>query len=400
MAAGLGTRMDPLTRTRPKVMLPVAGKPMLEHLVRNGVDAGFDQVTLLVHAFQEDVKAHFEGLDLPVFFVEQGKPQGTGHAVATLHDAIDGPFALASGDSYVATADLESLRSISHATVGTKHVDDARAFGLLDIQDGRLVGVQEKPDDATAGHINTGTYYVDDALGALCHDIQPSPRGELEFTDALAAHDDVHTMEIPSWLEAGRPWDLLDMQAAIMASMETRIDGTVSENTEIEGPVHVAEGATITGATRIEGPVWIGPGAKIGPHSYIRGSTAIGAKCHIGASVEIKNSIVMDHSNVPHLSYVGDSVIGSGCNLGAGSTTANLKVNDRNIGVKWHGKEWIDTGRRKLGIICADNVKTGINCSFNPGTVFGEGCMVPPGTVWSGWVEPDERGMAQVAGGV
>ncbi len=389
--------MDPLTRTRPKVMLPVAGKPMLEHLVNNAVAAGFRDITLLVHAFQDQVREHFADHAADIHFVEQGEPQGTGHAVACLHDAMDGPFALASGDSYLATSDLQKLRGASHASVGAFHVDDARPYGLLDVEGDLLVGVQEKPKDATPGPINTGTYFVDDALGAACHDLKPSPRGELEFTDALAAHGDVRVLPLETWIEAGRPWDLLDMQAAIMEGMAPQIDGEVSNQAELIGPVHVAAGAEVLGATRIEGPVWIGPGAKVGPHSYIRGSTAIGAHCHVGASVEIKNSIIMDNSNVPHLSYVGDSVIGQHCNLGAGSTTANLKVNDQPVGVKWQGETWIDTGRRKLGIIAGDHVKTGINCSFNPGTVFGANCMTPAGTVWSGWVEPDADGMAKMA---
>ncbi len=397
MAAGRGTRMDPLTRTRPKVLLPVAGRPLMEHLLGSAKAAGFRRFTCIVHEGQDQVRARyaigFEGL--PVAFVDQGKPQGTGHAVASLAGHVDGPFALASGDSFLSAADLGKLRGTAGNAVAGKHVADARAYGLLAIADGSVAGILEKPASG-GGHVNAGAYRFEADVVERCRRLKPSPRGELELTDAVTGlAKDGHSaryVEVASWMEAGRPWDLLDLQAHLMAGLKTRIDGDVGPRVDVEGPVVVEAGAKVLNGCRIEGPAWIGRDAKVGPNAYLRPATSLGAKTHVGGSVEVKNSILGEGSNIPHLSYVGDSVIGSGCNLGAGTQVANLKVNDHDVRVHWKGKDWLDTGRRKLGVIVGDDVKVGVNCSLNPGTVLCPGARVGAGQAVAGWIEAPAKG--------
>jgi NDP-sugar pyrophosphorylase family protein len=102
--------------------------------------------------------------------------------------------------------------------------------------------------------------------------------------------------------------------------------------------------------------------------------------------VEVKNSVIMNGTAVPHLNYVGDSVIGEGCNFGAGTKIANLRLDDKNIGVGG-----IDTKRRKMGAVIGDNVKTGINASINVGTSIGNNTFIGPGAVVSGVVKPNSR---------
>jgi UDP-N-acetylglucosamine diphosphorylase / glucose-1-phosphate thymidylyltransferase / UDP-N-acetylgalactosamine diphosphorylase / glucosamine-1-phosphate N-acetyltransferase / galactosamine-1-phosphate N-acetyltransferase len=84
---------------------------------------------------------------------------------------------------------------------------------------------------------------------------------------------------------------------------------------------------------------------------------------------------------------VGDSVLGAHCNLGAGTQVANLKHSDRTVRVHWQGKSWVDTGRRKFGVVLGDGVKTGVNSSLNPGTVLAPGVHIAAGEVVSGWRE-------------
>lgn len=379
--------MGPLTQTRPKVMLPVAGKPILEHMVERGRAAGFTRITLIVHAMADQIKAHFgDSAD----YVDQGSPQGTGHAVASLRGHISDDFVLVSGDSLISMADLQALRSAKGNVVGAVHVDDARPYGLLDVEGTQVRGVLEKPTEPIAGWANTGSYRFTSDIIERCAKLEPSPRGELELTDAITglAKDGspVALLEIQDWQEAGRPWALLAMQTRLMSRIEGQdLRGDVSPNAEIVGPVVIESGAVIMGATRIEGPAIIQAGAKIGPNAYIRPNTVIGPNCHIGNHSEIKGSIIMANSNVPHLSYVGDSVFGENCNLGAGSQVANLKTNGRDVRVRWHGEEWINTGRRKLGCILGDGVKTGVNASLMPGFVAESGAQLDAGVVHSGW---------------
>jgi bifunctional UDP-N-acetylglucosamine pyrophosphorylase/glucosamine-1-phosphate N-acetyltransferase len=132
--------------------------------------------------------------------------------------------------------------------------------------------------------------------------------------------------------------------------------------------------------------VVIGRGCDIGPNSYIRPATAIGDGCRIGAFVEVKNSIIMEGTKIPHHNYVGDSVIGQGGNLGAGTKIANVRLDRKVISVAG-----IDTGRRKLGAILGDGVETGINASINTGSLIGNGVFIGPGTVAHGVVAPGSK---------
>jgi UDP-N-acetylglucosamine diphosphorylase/glucosamine-1-phosphate N-acetyltransferase len=396
MAAGRGARMDPLTRTRPKVLLPVAGRPLMGHLLAAARQAGFRRASIIVHHGTKQIEQWLgdgSTYRLDVDYVRQPKPNGTGHAVASLRGKVEGDFVLASGDSFLDTADLRSLAKAKQNTVAGQKVPDASAFGTLKLRSGRVMAIQEKVASRRAGIVNAGAYRFDEEMIARCRRLQPSPRGELELTDAITglAKDGAPAayLEARSWREAGRPWDLLALQTYLMGFWsKSSLAGDVGSRADIEGTVVIEKGAKVLNGCRIEGPVYIGAGATVGPNAYLRPATSIGAKCHVGNSVEVKNSILFESSNVPHLSYVGDSVIGSGCNLGAGSQVANLKVNDSNVRVHWKGKEWLDAGRRKLGVILGDDVKVGINTSFNPGTVVCPGVRVGAGQVVSGWVEP------------
>ncbi len=391
--------MGPLTETRPKVLLSVAGAPLLEHLLRTCERAGFKRATIIVHAGADQVETHVRDLDdleLDVQFVLQETPRGTGNAVASLEGRVnDDWFVLASGDTLVAPDELAAFRTARGAQLAAVQVEDARPFGLLAVAaDGRLAAIQEKPKgpEAVPGLVNAGLYRLPNNIIAACGRLAPSPRGEIELTDAIAAlanSAELHVHQLTHWLDAGRPWDLLDVNAALLAEQKRSIRGHVDDNVHLVGEVVVEEGARILNGTRIEGPVRIGAGCKVGPHAYLRPGTTIGRDCHIGASVEIKNSIIGNRSNVPHLSYVGDSVIGDDCNLGAGSQVANLKLNDRNVRVLWSGTEWVDSGRRKLGIVAGDDVKTGINATLHPGTILAKGARVAAGGTASGWVFAD-----------
>ena len=130
------------------------------------------------------------------------------------------------------------------------------------------------------------------------------------------------------------------------------------------------------------GPVYIGENCDIGPNTFLRKYTSLGNNVSVGNAVEIKNSIIMDHTNVNHLTYVGDSIIGSKCNIAAGTNIANLRFDDGNIKIRVKGDK-IDSGRRKMGVVFGDGVKTGINTSFNPGVKIGVNSRIGAGAIVS-----------------
>jgi bifunctional UDP-N-acetylglucosamine pyrophosphorylase/glucosamine-1-phosphate N-acetyltransferase len=217
-----------------------------------------------------------------------------------------------------------------------------------------------------------------------------SPRGEYELTDSLQIMmSEGHTVSgvrIDQWLDVSYPWDLLAANERLMEEIEPQNLGTIEQNVVLRGKVSVGKGSVVRANSYIVGPVAIGEDCEIGPNCFIRPSTAIGDRCHVGSAVEVKNSIVMRDSKIPHQNYVGDSVIGEGCNLGAGTKIANLRLDKNNITVAG-----IDTGRRKLGAIMGDGVQTGINSSINIGCLIGDSSFIGPGATVSGVVLPGSQ---------
>ena len=169
------------------------------------------------------------------------------------------------------------------------------------------------------------------------------------------------------------PWDMLPkIKDHIVSILVKGIDGfeKYSDNVLIGENVIISEHATI------QGPAIIGSGTEIRPGAYIRGNVITGSKCVIGNSTEVKNSILLDHVQIPHYNYVGDSILGNCSHMGAGSICSNLKA-DRNE-VIIHGDIEYKTGLRKIGGILGDGADVGCGCVLNPGTVIGRGTSAYP----------------------
>jgi len=143
-----------------------------------------------------------------------------------------------------------------------------------------------------------------------------------------------------------------------------------------KGTLAIGKGTEILPGTVIEGNVIIGEHCKIGPNAYLRGNVYIGNNCHIGIS-EVKNSIILDNSNVPHFNYVGDSIIGENVNLGAGTKIANLRHDSKSIKISINARK-IDSRRRKLGAFIGSGTKTGINSSINCGVFVRNNSKILP----------------------
>ena len=171
-------------------------------------------------------------------------------------------------------------------------------------------------------------------------------------------------------------WKLLEKFEVVTKELSQKIEGEVEEGVVIKGKLVLGKGSLIKAGSRIEGNVFIGKNCVIGPNAYLRNGVVIADNCFVGNS-EIKNSIILSGSKIPHFSYVGDSVIGRNCNLGAGTKIANLRHDNNSVKVLVGGKK-IDSSRRKLGALIFDNVKTGINSSINCGAVLTKSTLVLP----------------------
>jgi bifunctional UDP-N-acetylglucosamine pyrophosphorylase/glucosamine-1-phosphate N-acetyltransferase len=178
-----------------------------------------------------------------------------------------------------------------------------------------------------------------------------------------------------------RFWEYLESGEKLVEEASGNIEGTIEENVSVAGKLVLGGNSVVKAGSRIEGSVVIGSNCIIGPNAFLRNGTIIADNCHIGSS-EIKNSIILSNSKIPHFSYVGDSVVGENVNFGAGTKVANLRFDNASVSVVIGGEK-IDSGRRKLGALVGHNVKTGINCSINCGVIIGNNCLIFPGRVVS-----------------
>ncbi len=391
LAAGEGNRMRPLTYTRPKVMLPIANKPILEHLLIEVKKAGIREFIFIVGYRDEQVRNYFGNGDkwgVSINYATQRKQLGTADALKMVRDMVDGNLLLINGDIIVRHRDIEALISGSNNTMSLIEVINTKGLGVVELSEGRVMRIYEKAEQPVSNMANAGLYlFTPDIFEAISR-TPKSSRGEYEITASLQLMIDkgdiISYHKINYWLDISYPWDLLSANESLMAEVEPQNLGEVEDNAVIKGPVSIGKDTIVRSGSYIIGPAIIGQNCEIGPNCYIRPCTSIGDNCHIGGAVEVKNSIIMRNSKIPHLNYIGDSIIGEECNLGAGTKIANLRLDKKNIHVAD-----IDTGRRKLGAILGDRVETGINVSINVGSMIGNNTFIGPGATASGVISPD-----------
>ena len=393
LAAGEGKRMRPLTYTRPKVMLTIANRPILEHLLLEIKAAGIDEFIFVIGYHGETIQEYFghgERWGVRIDYAIQRNQLGTAHALKTLEGKANGQFLLLNGDILIREKYLKRLLSRKGIVLSVMEVVNPNGLGVVETANDRVIRVEEKVKNPRSRLANVGVYLFTADVFEAVSQTPKSSRGEYEITDSIQwlidqGHE-VFFERVDWWLDLSYPWDLLKANELLLREMEPKNLGTVEENVTLRGPIFIGKGSVIRANSYIVGPVSIGENCEIGPNCYIRPGTSIGDNCHIGSAVEIKNSIIMRGTKIPHHNYVGDSVIGEGCNLGAGTKVANLRLDEANVVA-----DGIETGRRKLGVIIGDGVRTGINACLNPGTLIGSHTYIGPGAVVSGTVLPNSR---------
>ncbi len=393
LAAGEGNRMRPLTYSRPKVMVPIANKPIMEHLLLAARASGISEFIFVVGYRDEQVRDYFEDgqkWGVKIEYCNQKRQLGTADALRMAEGMVGKSFLMMNGDIILQTKDIKKVIARGGNVLSAIEVKDPVGLGVVEVSRGKVTRIHEKAEKPPSRRANAGLYLFTPGIFEAIAATPKSPRGEYEITHSLQIMIDggakVSCQEIGYWLPLSYPWDLLVANETHLAGIKKRVAGELEENVVVRGTVAIGKGTVVKSGAYIVGPVVIGKDCQIGPNCYIRPFTSIGDGCHIGNAVEIKNSIIMKNTNVPHHNYIGDSVIGEECNFGAGTKVANLRLDEAPISV---GN--ISTGRRKLGAFIGDRVKTGINASINVGTMIGDNTSIGPGVVVSGIIAPNSR---------
>jgi len=395
LAAGEGTRMWPLAATKPKHLLPVAGKPIISYILQALAQNSVRDILMVVGFKGDQIElALGDGAryGVNIEYLNQPRWSGTASALKVAHAAAgDEPFLAIYGDLWVSSAAVQAVVEKSQESskvMGVVRVENPSQFGVVTLRRERLVAIREKPSKPrqTEGWVNSGVYVLDEEVFEAVERTSKSKRAEYELTSSLQHLLDEGkevmgaVIAREDWMDVGRPWDLLEANERILANLPHRVNGTVEQGAVLKGPIWLEESASIKSGSYVEGPVYIGRESRVGPNARIRPSTSIEDNVLVGTSCEVKNSIIMAGTRVPHLSYIGDSIIGEGCNLAAGTITANIRLDQRVLSLKVKG-QLHSTGRKKLGVIMGDEVQTGINASIMPGVRVGSGSHIGPGTV-------------------
>lgn len=416
LAAGKGTRMR---SDRPKVLHPIAGRPMLQWAIDGAEALGPDRIGVVVGPGMETVAAAAAPHPTRV----QERQAGTADAVRAARDLIDG----FDGAVIVAFADTPLVRPETYrrladaigqaaahpaavAVLGMRPADPAQ-YGRLVVDDGSLTGIVEyldaTPDQRAIGLCNAGLMAFDgrvlpELLDAIGND---NAKGEFYLTDAVALargrglsctvveapEDEVMGINSRADLAAAEAGMQQRLRAAAMAAgatltdpstvylqADTRLGRDVTvEPSVVFGPgVVVEDGVTIRGFSHLEGVV-VRQGAIIGPFARLRPGSEVQADAHVGNFVELKNTVLGRGAKANHLAYLGDSDVGAGSNVGAGTITCNYD------------------GYLKHRTVIGENVFIGSNSALVAPVSVGDRANVAAGSVITRDVEPDALGVAR-----
>ena len=397
LAAGEGSRIWPLAETKPKHLLPIAGKPILGHVLTALAEGGISDATIVVGFHEEAIQqALGDGAEYKIrlTYLRQPRWTGTASALRIAYDAVGRErFLVVYGDLVITPNAVNAVIGKSRdcsRVIGVVRVPDASQYGVVESDEDNVTKIVEKPGSMTGkpGWVNTGMYVLDREVFEAIDATGQSRRAEYELTSSLqllvrrGKEIKSAVVEPSDWLDVGRPWDLLVANKRILSRLREKMLGTIESGVTLKGPVSVDEDAVIKSGTYVEGPVYCGKGTRIGPNARVRPFTSLENDVLVGPFCDIKNTIVMRGSKIPHLSYVGDSVIGEACNLGAGTVTANVRFDKRTVRMKIKG-QLSDSGQEKLGVIMGDRVQTGINVSLMPGVRIGAESWIGPGAIVS-----------------
>jgi len=386
LAAGKSTRTYPITLTRPKCLVKIAGKPIIQHNLE-ALKGQVDEAIIVVGYGKEMVKDFLgrEFLGIKITYAEQKEQLGTAHALLSAEKSVRGRFLVIMGDDIYHRKNMESILREKNALLVEKVKDPSR-FGVWLAKNGFVSGFAEKPEKFVSDLANCGLYVLEPGIFDEIRKLKKSERGEYELNEAVnnyAKSRQVKCVDAEKgWLSVGYPWDILNANERLLEGLKPEIKGTVESHAVLKGPVSIGKGTLVRSGSYIEGPVIIGENCVIGPNCFIRGRTSIGNNCKIGNAVEVKNCVIGDDVSIGHLSYFGDSVLGCGINIGAGTISANLRHDDQSIKMLVK-EEMVDTQRRKMGVIIGDNAQTGINTSIYPGRKIWPGKSTLPAEVVS-----------------
>jgi glucose-1-phosphate thymidylyltransferase len=323
LSGGKGTRLRPFSYTGAKQLVPVANKPVLFYAIEDLVEAGIQDIGIVISPETGDqVKvavgdgSHFGAR---VEYILQDVPKGIAHGIKIAREFIgDDKFVLFLGDNFIRdgiAAQVNAFRDQAmNAQIILYKLDDPSSMGvaILDAE-GRVTKLVEKPKQFVSPFAVIGIYMFDHHVFDAVNAIKPSARGELEITDTIQYLIDqklnVRAHQLHGWwIDTGKMADILEANRLVLDVLEAKNEGQVDNVSSIEGRVVLGPGVVVVNST-IRGPAIIGERTRI-ENAFVGPYTSIHHDCAI-QNCEIENSVVLEDSRIHDLSRrLADSLIG------------------------------------------------------------------------------------------
>lgn len=368
LAAGEGQRLKPFTKLIPKVMIPIADKPIIQYAVEALAQNGIRRIVMIVGYRKEYVQDYFgSGKDfgVEIEYVIQRQQLGTAHALKQAKDLADERFLLVSGDNMIAPDTIAPLVNAKSNTMLIRTHDDISRYGAVIVKDGFVIDVIEKPEEKVSSLINTGTYVFDKTIFDFIGDevrLTTVIQGMIAHGHKFVAQ---HTESV--WLDAAYPWDILKLNDLTLSNISPGIGGSIEDGVTMKGLVSIGDGTVIKANSYIVGPVVIGADCEIGPGACILPASSIGTSVSISPFSVIKNSAIGNNVTIGPSASIQDSIVAPGTVIGSHFATRSGEATVV-IENEYH--------QVKMGAIIGNYSELDDNIIIEPGIIIGNNCRI------------------------
>ena len=317
LAAGEGQRLRPFTVLKPKVMIPIANKPILQYVVEALAVNGVRHIVMVVGYRKEQVQDYFgsgEKLGVKIDYIMQKQQLGTAHALMQARDMVGDSFLVLPGDNIIKPDTIAQLIEAKPSIILVKKQENISKYGVVIARKGIVEEIVEKPQEATSKLVNTGIYALDRGIFEF---IETEVELPMVLKDVIARGYEIAAQETDdTWLDAVYPWDILRLNDIALGAISLSVAGTVEKGVTMKGTVCVGKGTVIGAGCYLVGPLIIGENAEIGPHACIFPATSIGDQVTISPFSQIRNSAIGNGVHIGPGSILEDSIIDRGSVIG------------------------------------------------------------------------------------
>ncbi|UCG69537.1 MAG: NTP transferase domain-containing protein [Thermoplasmata archaeon] len=375
LAAGEGTRLRPFTVSRPKVMIPIANRPIVEYAVEALSQNGIKDIVIVVGYKKESIMSHFEDgkkFGVEIKYITQPKPLGTAHALLQAQEEIDSDFLVLPGDNLFDPKEISNLlESKAENSLLIAESDIPSKYGVVFLEKRTITKIVEKPQEKISNLISTGIYRftpeVFDAINAVGeeakHDLTAVVEWMIENGKQICG---IHG--IGKWIDAVYPWDIIHVNSSAITEAKIGKAGNIEEGAIIKGQVFIGEGSSVRSGSYLEGPVVIGKGCNIGPNVCIFPSTSIGDNVSIQPFTLVRHSVLMNDVQIGSSSTISNSVVGDGVRIGSHFSTNN----DKALVKTESGYHTVND----IGALIGEDSEIGDQVIAEPGVLVGARCKI------------------------